>query len=247
MTIRKKEDLLKIIQVEDIQTTDSTVKADTRAGVYSFLAALCNQRPNLNFVRRLRALRVDGFLSLIEQEEEIEDVRSGVEQISKFITNMAIQSDEQVEQALAVDWTRLFRGLRPGYGPPPPYEGLYLGGDDLKTLQAVAHCYRDNGVEPGNTASNRPDYVGMELDFLRYTCERQAAAWKKGDVEEVQKWERVEHDFRENHLGSWIAMYCQQAVIHAQTDFYRGTLLLLAKMIGQGEAESTTHFSTNTN
>jgi TorA maturation chaperone TorD len=146
---------------------------------------------------------------------------------------MAGQADEQVEQELAVDWTRLFRGLRPGYGPPPPYEGVYLGGDGLQAIQAVARFYHSHGLGPADGAGNRPDYIGLELDFLRHACEQQAGALEKGETGEAEKWQEVEESFLEEHTGKWIGAYCERAIAEARTDFYRGTLRLMGAMIGK--------------
>ena len=79
----------------------------------------------------------------------------------------------------------------------PPYEGVYLGGDEIKTLQEVTHCYRESGVGSADDAGNLPDFIGLELDFLCYLCEQQAEAWEKGDEIEAQKFQLSEHSFLE--------------------------------------------------
>jgi TorA maturation chaperone TorD len=232
--MRRGEDLLKDNQsTEENRINDMTTEVRTRADAYGFLATLCNQRPDLDLVRRLRSLGGEGFLGQIDPESTAEDIRRGLDEMSNFIAGMEGQSDEEAEQALAVDWTQLFRGLRPGYGPPPPYEGVYWGSNEKKVLQAVARCYQATGVAPFEKAANRPDYIGLELDFLRYLCEQQLEAQQKGDETQLETLQSAEHDFLKDHLGRWAAKYCEKAIEEAKTGFYLGFLHLIRGTVAE--------------
>jgi putative dimethyl sulfoxide reductase chaperone len=241
-TIRKVEDMAKVIQmVEEVQgigdgsalTAESpAAAAAARARAYSFLALLCNQRPNAELIGRLRVVGVEGFLRMAKGQLDNALVHQGLEEIAAFVAEAGEQSDAEVEELLAVDWTWLFRGVRPGYGPPPPYEGVHLGGDPLRALQAVSSVYRQYGVAPAaDSGANRPDYIGMELDFLRFLCEQQVAAHEKGDEEGIEQWLKAEAAFLHNHIGKWASAYCQKAIGAARTSFYRGTLRLVEGML----------------
>lgn len=237
-TIHHKEDLLKIIQAEqpedaaDPQEVNPAQDTHTRAQAYGFLATLCNQRPDEHLVQRLRAadLQSSPTPSALSPQNEALD---GVRLISQFIQSTRQLSDKHVEELLAVDWTRLFRGVAPGYGPPPPYEGVYARGDDLQTIQAVAHCYREQGVQPIEEGANRPDYLGLELDFLRFACEQQAEAWERGDPDAADHWQQVEQQFLQEHPGKWAHQYCQAALQQAKTDFYRGFCYLIQSVLDE--------------
>jgi putative dimethyl sulfoxide reductase chaperone len=241
-TIRKVEDMAKVIHmVEEEQRNGNgsalaaecpAAAAAARAGAYGFLALLCNQRPSLELVRRLRTIGVEGFLGMVDGEPDNDLIRQGLEEMAAFVAEAGNRSDAEVEELLAVDWTRLFRGVRPGYGPPPPYEGVYLGADPLQAIQAVSSVYRQHGVAPASDSSaNRPDYIGIELDFLRYLCEQQVAAHEKGDEEAIEQWSRAEAAFLQNHLGKWASAYCDRAAQEAATAFYRGTAHLISALL----------------
>src|SRR5690606_27814472 len=88
-TIRKGEDMQAVIRsVEEERRNGTRGGADqeaaspagaarARAGAYGFLALLCNERPDENLVRRMRAVGVEGFLSLLEGETAGETVLQG--------------------------------------------------------------------------------------------------------------------------------------------------------------------------
>ena len=134
----------------------------------------------------------------------------------------------EVEQNLAVDWTRLFRGVSPGYGPPPPYEGVYGEGaaNPSEVLQSIMQTYHEYSVDVDAKAANRPVYIGMDLDFLRYLNECEADAWEQGGYQTSLDYQAAQKDFLFKHLGRWAEKFCDQAIQQAKTDFYRGFLRL---------------------
>jgi TorA maturation chaperone TorD len=213
---------------------------------YSFLAMLVNQRPDVTLVNNIKAMKLEYINQLGRESNLNTDIQEGLSEISKFVIQVKDQSPQTVEQALRIDWTRLFRGLQPGYGPKPPYEGVYLGENenDFKALESVAHFYTKHGVTPDLNARNRPDYIGLELDFLRYLCEKQADAWEKGEEKKAQQYQLAEHDFLIDHLGKWGGIFCDQVVKEAKTDFYRGFAFLTKGMI-QEMADITYPISNN--
>lgn len=212
---------------EDIQN------AKAHAKTYRALAMIFNQRPDAALVNNIKAMELEFFNQFLRGDDLNSDVQEGLSEISKFVVQIKDQPEKTVEQSLLVDWTRLFRGLQPGYGPQPPYEGVYLGENetDLKALESVARFYSKHGVAPAENAGNRPDYIGLELDFLCYLCEQQADAWEKGDEIQAQEFQLAEHDFLKDHLGRWGAIFCDRAIEEAKTAFYRGYAHLTRAMI----------------
>lgn len=202
--------------------------AQTRAGMYSFLANLFNQRPDLELVRRLREMGPEGFSIGASQAEISSEVEEGLQEMASFIDDTQGQPEEQVEQDLAVDWTRLFRGVSPSYGPPPPYEGVYIegAGSPSDILQAIMQVYHKFSVDVDEKAANRPDYIGIELDFLRYLNESEAGAWQEGDEEKALDFQGAQKDFLSRHLGRWAEKFCDRAMEEAKTGFYRGFIRL---------------------
>jgi TorA maturation chaperone TorD len=202
-------------------------EAHLRAGMYGFLARMFNHRPDMEFVRRLRVLGVDAFTFSTENELS-PDVAQGLQEMGSFIEATSADPVERVEENLGVDWTRLFRGVRPGYGPPPPYEGVYSEGeaDQTDVLQSIMRIYHEHSVDLDEKAGNRPDYIGIELDFLRHLSECEAEAWEQEKDENALEYQDAEKHFLINHLGRWVWKFCDLAIEEAKTDFYRGFIRL---------------------
>jgi TorA maturation chaperone TorD len=242
-TIRKAEDLMNAIRGEMASLDPNTSSVDhlqyadeahLRAEMFSFLAHVFNQRPDTEFVRRLRVLGVDAF-SPANNEEMIPEVIQGLQEMGSFITSTSDESVERVEEDLAVDWTRLFRGVSPGYGPPPPYEGVYDEGPSrqLNILQSVMRIYHEYSVDLDQKAGNRPDYIGIELDFLRHINECEAVAWENGEDQTALDYRETEKQFLTNHLRRWAWKFCDLAIEEAKTDFYRGFIRLTKGVLNE--------------
>jgi putative dimethyl sulfoxide reductase chaperone len=203
---------------------EDTQNARGRGKTYSSLARIFNQRPDAALVINIKAMELEFFTQFHGGEDLNSDVKEGLSKISAFVEQIKDQPEKTVEQSLLVDWTRLFRGLQPGYGPKPPYEGVYLGENEnnFKALESVARFYTKHGVTPAENAGNRPDYIGLELDFLCYLCGQQTEAWEKGDEGQANNFQMAEYEFLKDHLGRWGAVFCARVIEEARTDFYRG-------------------------
>lgn len=205
----------------------------TRAGMYSFLAGMFNRKPDINFVRRLRSLDVTRLDGMTAEHDSVPKAATGIQEIARFIESTAAEPDDLVVERLGLDWTRLFRGVAPGYGPEPPYEAVYLGGD-FRTpdiLMVIMKQYIEQDVAPSGQWKDRPDYIGVELDFLAVLAEREAAAWLRGDSADAEKMHRSACHFLNNHLGKWVETYCGKAMDLAQTSLYKGVLQLVLDMV----------------
>jgi TorA maturation chaperone TorD len=202
-------------------------EAQARAGMYGFLATLYNQRPDADLVRRLRTVKIETFIGMT-QEDISPEIDRGLGEMARFVHGTMNQEVEEVEQTLGVDWTRLFRGVSPNYGPTPPYEGVYQGGqrDPVEVLQEVNRIYHESGVTIGEESPNRPDYIGLEFDFLRYLAERELEAWEQEEEDLALSYADKAKAFFEEHPGGWVWKFCDQALEHTRTDFYKGLLML---------------------
>ncbi|MCJ7568433.1 MAG: molecular chaperone TorD family protein [Anaerolineales bacterium] len=242
--IRKTTDLLYTIVKEKSMndkksnnpgTVGAVENARTRAGMYGFLAALFNQRPEVDLVRRLRTVGIDSFVTMTEEEGMNDDVSQGLKEIAQFVESTLDQPEEEVEQALAVDWTRLFRGVSPNYGPTPPYEGLYAEGnrDQIEVLQSINQIYHEEGATIGEENPNRPDYIGLELGFMCFLAEQEAEAWEEGEEERANAYYEKAMKFVNEHLGLWASKFIDLAIEQARTDFYKGLLRLTKGVIAE--------------
>jgi TorA maturation chaperone TorD len=243
-TLRKVNDLKAAIlarstnpetELVDCPISENRDAAQALAGMYGFLAAMFNQRPDVDLVMRLRTVGMDAFISLEHEGDGADDISQGIRLMTDFVEKTADLPAEQVEQDLAVDWTRLFRGISPNYGPPPPYEGLYLEGviDPLNLFQTLIETYAEGGAEIGGDFTNRVDYLGLELGFLSFLTEQEAYALEREDEEAACNFEEKARSFINEHLGLWAWKFSTTALEHAKTDFFKGFLLLARGVFSQ--------------
>lgn len=82
---------------------------------------------------------------------------------------------------------------------------------------------------PEETVHEPPDYICVELDFMKEICLKEQDQWRsEGDVLMVIA---TEEAFLTEHLGSWVGEFCQRVEKHALTDFYRGLALILEAVV----------------
>jgi putative dimethyl sulfoxide reductase chaperone len=77
----------------------------------------------------------------------------------------AALADEEVLEALPVDYTRLFIG--PFSPLAPPYESVYRGGEVMgASTAAVMGLYRMAGFDLSGDFHEAPDHIAAELEFV---------------------------------------------------------------------------------
>jgi putative dimethyl sulfoxide reductase chaperone len=218
------------------QQNEFSAAATVRASMFDFLATLLNQRPDLELVRKLRSSSLEVLISQAEVSEPGSQVVLGLREMARFIESTSRDPETEVETALGVDWTRLFRGVTPRYGPPPPYESIYAdtGETDLGTIKSLIEFYWTSGAQLENTAGNRPDYLGLELSFLCFLAEEEAKAWESGNEELARSYQEKASSFFEQHPAAWANKFLIEALNYAKTGFYKGYLYLCQGTISQG-------------
>lgn len=242
--LRKVDDLMEVMTNNpsvnvnakgQIFFSDRAVDADARSQVYGFLATVLDIRPDNSFVKRLRSFGVDALTGLIKEENSDNVIRQGIQAMADFLKLTAEISSEKVEELLAVDWTRLFRGISPNYGPPPPYEAVYIGDgrSQVEIMQSLNRYYLECGSLVEQDYGNRLDYLGLELGFMSHLAELEAAAWKEGNFEQAEILEGKARSFLNQHLGLWVDKFITAALAQAKTEFFKGFLLLTRGVVTQ--------------
>jgi TorA maturation chaperone TorD len=199
--------------------------ASCRSRVYGILAAAYNRPPDRSLADRLARLDTSG-------RDCPAELREGIDLIEAFSRACRARPAREVATELAVEGTRLFRGVKPGYGPPPPYECVYAGPEGQPQMQAtaaVARSYAEAGVGLPEGLGERPDYIGLELDFMRLLTEKEARAWAEGKPDEAARIAEQERSFLEEHLARWVPRFCGLMGEASRLDYYRG----IARMTGR--------------
>ena len=227
--IKEVKDLVEAIEnnpSESMSAEEWAALATSRSRVYGFLGAVYNRLPDKGFAESLSGPDLAGFLSSLAETEDLPgDVREGLRLIEGFVRDSAARPVDELETELAVERTRLLRGVKPGYGPPPAYESVYVGSDQGPLMQAsvaVRQIYAEAGVKLPEEVRDQPDFIGFELDFMRQLTEEEAQAWADDDQEEALVILGRQRAFLEEHITRWIPRFCDVMVQEARLDFYRG-------------------------
>lgn len=205
--------------------------AEERSKIYGFLSMFYLEKPREELVIKLRDH--DFLENLHKVASQVKgELREGLEAIEIFLKSTKDVPEEKIVEELAVDFTKLFRGLKPGYGPPPPYESVYrdegrvMGASTLGVMKKYADAGRGVGDEYGP-----PDYIGTELKFMSLLCSREAEAWRKRDRDQALRFLEMEMKFMDEHLRKWIPKFCELMEKEATSDFYRGVSRLTDRFL----------------
>lgn len=211
--------------------------ATYRSNLYGLLSSVYLQIPD----RGILGLHWESAFKLLEfpqvgttrfregTEDALKEIENGLRLINAYISKEDHAFEKDLSN-LSKDWTRLFRGVDKG-GPLPPYESLYRTGKlQEKPAQDIHRLFSKMGVHVPEEWHQPPDYIGVELDFMRLLCEKEREAWEEGrdSVHEVLE---EENSFLENHLGLWIPLFCERMVNYAREDFFRGIAHLTIGLI----------------
>lgn len=231
----------------------------SRAAWYGFLAWLFLEQPDADFISRLHSVETLDHLRLFMPDSVINDkMLVGLQKLRSSVVGDGSRSVADICLALAVEHTRLLRGVAREYGPPPPYESLYrppVARSEASTLAEIAELYRQAQVELPVERTDRLDYLGLELDMMRLLYEEESKCWDQGDSESAAGFAFLQHRFLQEHLLYWVPGYCQ-LLSEATPGFYKGVAQLLLGFLeleastageGRGKSPALTNFSRASN
>ena len=105
------------------------------------------------------------------------------------------------------EYSRLFTGAGLCRTNENDYERLSFS--MTERLADVAGFYKAFGFEMADGAGERPDFIGVELEFVRMLLLKQAYAQERGWTERAEITEKALSQFLESHITGWVPMMCQ--------------------------------------
>ena len=202
-----------------------------RSDFYGLLSSIYIQIPSRNSIELLWK-PATSILEYPQEgtEEALKAIGAGLRFIRTYGTDKHGISD-QILIGLSKDWTHLFRGVDLK-GPLPPYESLFVTGRfQSEPSQQIHRLFSGMGIRIPEEWHQPPDYIGVELDFIRLLCEKELSAWKWKQGDSLKEVVEMERSFLENHLSTWVPDFCEKMQAQACEDFYRGVALLTKGLI----------------
>lgn len=137
----------------------------------------------------------------------------------------------------AVEYTRLFVG--PGKHIAPCESVHIPGGDQLWGVAAVAvqRFICQAGIELKPDYKDLPDHISVELEFMQQLSTAESEAWAVEDRDEAHKCRRIETEFLNKHLSSWVSRFCERVIAETEVGYFREMAMLTRDFITTDIAE----------
>ncbi len=205
--------------------------ARARADMYAFLAAVYLRPPTPDLRRTLLADDFLEELSSLLGEEIVADLK-------KFTADTHPDSDFA---AVDQEYMNLFAVPTGRYVTPfeDVYQGQMVDGmlkrGPLLGERAIAarRIYRAAGADMDRTCKELPTHIGVELSYMSFLCERQAAAIgdeegqalpdeEKRAAADSVRYRILQKKFLDEHLNAWFPHLSRSIQANAKSNFYRG-------------------------
>jgi TorA maturation chaperone TorD len=214
--------------------------AEARAIMYRFLAAVYLIAPNKDLLRHTLATDFLAELTAHLSEEAVMDLKQFA----------ATADPDKVVALVKQDYMDLFAVPTGRY--VIPFEDVYLGRTSEGKQErgplmghraiAVRKMYRRAGAEMDQTCKELPSHVGVELSFMSFLCEREAAKLGGEESAVISEPEKIKATgpagycefqirFLQEHLNAWFPQLNQSIQANAKTQFYRGLASITATFL----------------
>ena len=199
-----------------------------RQYAYKSLHVVFGQKPTEALLNALLGKQSMAVLSELATNEDLA-LEQAITALSDLRDTYCDAADDEALQDLMIEYTRLFVG--PHTLQAPPWEMIYKTGKNELFQPGVLELkeiYNREGCTPAEHPHASMDHLGIELDFMRFMCEKTLAALDQGDTLEVERLEKVQSDFLKEHLLEWVPQYLKKLQETAKLPYYpcMGALLL---------------------
>lgn len=197
----------------DRDVTDQPV---ARADMYSFLAALFLQEPDVQTLPgQLQALQLARHYAPASQTAVLADIRQ--EYYDCFFVPMSAKYTPPFESALSAS-------------TGPGRFGALAGPE----AREAANLYEATGFDPQALHSFAPlketalpDHVGFELAFMAYLCLQESRSAERGESDAARRWAEWQMRFLSGHLNGWLPKLAAE-LAQRQAEFYAAAAALAA-------------------
>jgi len=208
--------------------------------MYGFLSYMVTQNPNRKFIDRLTDEEQLSRLKRLEEtvggDPDAEELRKNLAKLSSALRSLQGGRDEQLMTRLREDYVRLFRGIRRGYGPPPPYESVYRSEIMMSEHASdVLNIYHRAGLEV--RGGEPPDHIGFELAFMAFLCNKEEECREAGDLVSADGVRSLQHDFMSDHILRWMPQFCRN-ILSYDSGFYTAVAELTLSWLRLEEANA---------
>lgn len=232
--------------------TDSAYQdAVARGNMYRFLSAIYLQAPTKDLV-----------LNMIDSEflEDLASLFSGspLPELNNYAESVDLENDFG---AIQQDYMDMFAVPAGRYVTPfeDVYRGTRMDGNQergpLLGVQAIAVkiMYRIAGAEMDRACKELPTHIGVELAFMNFLCESEAAAInderatvppvvETSTESSISIYRELQRRFLQAHLNDWFPQLSQAIQEKATTPFYRALAQVTEEFIARDTTDQEAHY-----
>jgi len=205
------------------QTIQATDTLEKDALLTALLAELFFHNPDEKLLNSIRLIEAEDF--------EQSSIRETLERLRD-----AAQCEKADEESkildLKRDWTKLFRGISPVYGPTAPYALLYFKRNMNEAMSDMTALYLDGGYDQFQNVQDRVDYIGTGFHYLSFVFLQMVQMKKENQKVEFDRLGLCADRYFDCYFSGWISKFCEEARKFAKTDFYNAVLDLTEEVIG---------------
>lgn len=208
-----------MIEQKNFNTTMlQTDLAKNRAIVYRILAGLYTKPVEIPDLGTLMCWCDMGLKS--SESDFPEKLRGGLRDIAAWFAEQNYQPSAECLKEVNSEFVRLFRGLSRQQSPPPPYESVYVDEGHVYGPSTDQVTKKFNQYKLKVPGSEPPDHLPLELDFMRFLCEREVETLENnGSAKECIE---EQYMFLDEHLMRWVPSLCENIRKYSQSRLYRG-------------------------
>ena len=225
--------------------TSAHQSAEARANMYRFLSAVYLSPIDEGFLQHLVDEEFLDELSTLFGEQTVAELRD-------FAATVSVEEDLPF---LRQEYMDLFAVPTGRY--VTPFEDVFHGrsteGKEVRgpllgeRAIAVTRAYRGAGAEMDGACMELPTHVGVELSFMTFLCEREAAARSGQDSDAVLDrqneesaesagYRKLQSRFLQEHLNEWFPRLSSRIQASADGPLYRGLAALTEEFLSRDAA-----------
>jgi TorA maturation chaperone TorD len=194
----------------DYKLNNMAETSRVRSNIYGILSVIFRAEPAADLIRQIRDPQ---FLEVLSN--------AGIKLGEDFLAG----PEEQILEDLAIEYTRLFLGPAKHISP---HESIHHERDDGdwgtlwgKSTVEVKKFIESSGLEYKSDYHGMPDHISVELEFMQEAVKRENQAWEEQDNDGASYCLKMEAKFIEEHLVTWIPVFCDKVVAEAELSFYK--------------------------
>lgn len=202
------------------QTAEWPLTPETRGAAYALIAAGFRYPKSMPLPAMAASQLWDNALRpLMAGNGKLPETAGSLRMCLEQLLDGKAESARTLE-SVETDYAALFgHAVR---GACPPYELEYGPGEIVQRasdLADISGFYAAFGLNVAS-ASDRPDHITVECEFMSLLCTKEAAADRAGWPDRVKQCRHAERAFLKDHLAAWLPAFLHRVAEQAIPGFY---------------------------